>query len=221
MPNNKPRSAAMCIKRMICGGMVGGMMLLGGCLSSVKPTAQVATNIDPKTAEPSYWWGQEAYSKVYGNNFEALWNGAERAARNRFFDLDRQDYRDGVLTTVPLVSKQDWELWRRDVVDKNDLDLSSTSTIRRTIRFDIRKRDDGGYIAEPKVLVERLSLNGKRITAVVDYGSAFAPQPTEPNTGPGDPVPPNMYWYAIGRDTALEKVLAEDIADWVTTHPQG
>lgn len=210
------------MRGMLCSAVATGAMgMLAGCLSDVNPGGPVATDIDPKTTEPSFWWKQDAYSKVYGENFEALWNGAEEAARNRMFTLDRQDYRDGVMTTSPVISKQVWEFWRNDIVDKQSLDQSSLATIRRTVRFEISRRSDGGYVLEPRVLVERLSLNGKRITAVVNYTEAFTPQPAPRFTGPGEAAPLNSYWYAIGRDTALERVLAEDIADWVVGHPQG
>lgn len=213
-------------RRLLRGALCGmaamvTMGFLGGCLSHVKSGGPVATDIDPQTTLPSYWWKQQAYSKVYGDNFEALWGGAERAVRNRLFTLDRQDYRDGVLTTAPMVSKQNWEFWRRDVVDKQSLDESSLATVRRTVRFEIIKRSDGGYVVEPRVLVERLSLNGKRITAVVNYTEAFAAQPAPKYASPGEATAPTSYWYAIGRDTALEKELAEEIADWVIEHPQG
>ena len=70
--------------------------------------------------------------------------------------LDRQDFRAGVITTKPLVSKQFWELWRNDVVTLSDMANSSLATHRRTLRFDIDRKDAGGYVATPRVVVERV-----------------------------------------------------------------
>src|SRR5207245_5438405 len=65
-------------------------------------------------------------------------------------DLDREDYREGLLTTLPLVSKQSFEIWRRDVVTVPAIAQSTLATFRRTVRFQFSKREDGGYIAAPR-----------------------------------------------------------------------
>jgi hypothetical protein len=66
----------------------------------------------------------------------------------------------------------------------------------------------------PKVVVEREAVVGRRITAVVQARSAFAPAPgQERRLGADGKLIPSRYWYAIGRDEALEKTLAKSVQD--------
>ena len=90
---------------------------------------------------------------------------------------------------------------------------NSLQTIRRTVRFRFDK-SPGGYTVTPKVLVERFSQPTKRITSAAQYRSTFAYETpdssVERETGVRDT---GEYWYAIGRDEAMESQLAERIKD--------
>ena len=198
------------------------LSLLSGCIGSpANPAAtRSATDVDPAAADGAYWYARPGAVSVTSPDFERLWTAAQEAARDAGFRIDRRDYRSGVMTTQPLVSRQLWEVWRRDVAALPDLAKSTLQTLRRTVRFEIGRRDDGTYELVPKVLVERYSFAEHRITSVALYREVFAltPQevirrrdlqenPTQAPTG----VPPPEYWYAIGRDPHLERRLA----DWI------
>ena len=117
----------------------------------------------------------------------------------------------------PLTSKQFFEVWRNDVVTGDDLSNSSLATYRRTVRFDIAKLEHGGYRATPSVLIERETIAERPITASVYLRQAF--RSPRGHAGPhnvGTPESdrgvylPRQYWTPTGRDTALEKELAEE-----------
>ena len=77
--------------------------------------------------------------------------------------------------------------------------------------MDIDKTSNGRFVLRPKVLVERLALEEHRVTAVVDYQSAFTKPNSEAQREAEGRKWPAAYWYAIGRDNALERELASTI----------
>ena len=154
-------------------------------------------------------------SSIVHDKFDALWNACERAARTRLFPIERTDYRAGVLTTRPMISKQFFELWRTDAVTAGDVAESSLATIRRTVRFDIQPTPDGKFRATPSVLVERYSAAERRITSAYFYRSTFRRQATQSQgTRESDRgvYLPGRYWYELGHDAALERELRENVA---------
>jgi len=169
----------------------------------------------PETAEVTYWFNRPAAATVESDDFMPLWRACRRATLACSFTIDRVDFRSGVMTTMPLISKQFFELWRNDVVTPYDLAESSLDTVRRTVRLEVRRRDDGRYEAVPKVVKERFSLAERRITSVARFAETFTAERTEGNQNRerygGDL--PDTYWYATGRDYALERHLARAIRD--------
>jgi hypothetical protein len=188
------------------------LLILSGCHSSKPPTTQKATAIDPIQATPDYWMRQPAVARIPATDFYKLWYACRTEAHDRLFLIDREDFREGVLTTQPMVSKQFTEIWRTDAVTIHGIAESTLATVRRTVRFQLSKDKNGGYVAEPKVLVERFVSSERRLTAIDEYHQAFTgPRPTDDvYVDPGAKLPTD-YWYAIGRDTALERDLAASI----------
>jgi hypothetical protein len=194
-------------------------LILIGCAQRnqrfAEPTTRMATDIDPATTQPAYWYDKPAVAAVEGEHFQTLWKTAEEVARSYFFKIDRVDYRDGILTTEPMVSAQFFEPWRGDVRTIDASVESSLATTRRTIRFEFIKLDDGGYRVEPKVLIERRSIAEQRITSVVLYRQTFKRPVASGKHAPSGSREsdegvylPARYWYPIGRDEALEKNIA-------------
>ena len=184
---------------------------LAGCAASA--TGPLATEADPATATPAYWIAQPATEAVTHSDYDALWEAARSTARWRGFRIDRQDYRGGVLMTHPLASKQAFEVWRKDVVTLPGVAESTLATVRRIVRFDIAEQEDGTYACVPKVVVERYAQTERRITSVTQYRESFSTEEgmfgsRERDKGVNIPV---NYWYAIGRDAALERDLAAGI----------
>jgi hypothetical protein len=178
-------------------------------------TTQTATDIDPATTQPSYWYAMPAVASAEADDFQTLWETCKDVARSYFFKIDRMDYRAGVLTTEPLVSAQFFEPWRRDVETIDDATESSLATIRRTIRFEIT-HDGDRWRATPKVLIERRTIAERRITSVVLYRNAFKnvrgnkrDLPSGTRESDVGVYLASRYWYAIGRDETFERSIAE------------
>jgi len=191
--------------------------ITSGCITHASsPTP--ATAVDPVTATPRYWLNKPAPYHATAADYDLLWYACEGAARHALFRLDREDYRDGVIITYPLISRQVFEFWRPDTPDIDDALKSSLSTIRRTIRFDITSNADGTWTATPKVLVEHWAQAEHRITTAFHYRSAFGLTPAETarttaQDAGAPPPPPPSYWYATGRDDTMEKRLAAAVRD--------
>ncbi len=193
--------------------ILGFLFLVPGCiLGPSNPAAtQPATAIDGRQATPEYWLDQPAVADISSADFYKLWDACKTEVRLRLFLIDRQDYRQGLLTTEPLDSKQFFEVWRDDVVTAGDTAISSLATVRRTVRFQLRRGNDGRYVAEPKVLVERFASAERRIIAINQYHTVFTGPATEDSLTDQGLTIPTDYWYPIGRDQALERDLADSI----------
>ena len=207
---------------MYIRGFCAFLSLLAGCETS-PPTHSAAvraavTPADPKLATPDYWWNQPPAARAADADFARLWDACQVETHARFMRVDREDYRLGLLTTIPLVSKQIFEPWRTDAVTVHDQAESTLGTIRRTVRFEIARRPDGTYEVVPKVLVERFASAERRLTAISQYHQAFS-GPRAVADSPdltGDVTVENGaaadYWYPLHRDAALEADLANSIA---------
>ncbi len=195
------------------------LFVLGCITGRQNPAAtQPATAVDLATTQPSYWLDKPAVAEVRAGDFNKLWEAAKETVRGYQLALDREDYRAGVLTSVPEVSKQVFEIWRSDAGTLDESLANTTAAIRRTIRFEVSRGEDGTYTLVPKVLVERQSIFERRVTDVSQYRFAFAgparAQPArtavtlDPETYQDVPV---KYWYPIGRDLEMEKKVAERV----------
>ena len=197
------------------------LSMLGGCVygpeaTTPPSTRPIATAIGLGTANPDYWYARPGVVSVPAGDYDKLWQACERALRGRRFAPDRMDYRDGVMTSEPLTSRQFWEVWRSDVVDTYDLAESSIGTLRRTIRFDLNRSPDGACTAIPRVVIERFTASDRRITIATDYRGAVSPMERTASRSPQSLNQPGArQWYALRRDTELEKVLAQDVEGYL------
>jgi len=200
---------------LACGALLA--VAVGGCAQRTGTPTGLATIEQPtRTATVDYWVTQPGVAQAQSADFDRLWQASVDTCREFDYPIDRTDYRLGVLTTKPRVSPQFFEQWRRELCSMHDQVQSSLQTVRRSFRFEFTRNAGGRYVVVPKVVIEQLALEQRRITAVSEYRAAFLP-PTDntPNQTNGVAAPPIKYWYAIGRDELLEKRLAEDIRDRV------
>ena len=186
-------------------------MTLAGC---VGPTGVRRPEPPVETVLPEYWLKRPAVARVSDDNFERLWNACRSAVQSRSFTVDRVDLRGGVMTTFPQVSKQLFEFWRNDVGTLPAAMESTLGTVRRTVRVEVRRLEDGTYEAAPKVVVERYSQAERRITSVARYAEILAIDPLAGGSRSRDRAGadlPAAYWYALGRDEPLERQIVADV----------
>jgi hypothetical protein len=185
--------------------------LLIGCHHAPPAEGKTATDIDPKYADPRFYWDKPGVVRIPARDFDRLWVACRATCRQYLFRIDRLDYREGVMTSVPTITSQFFEPWRRDNSTGYDVAQSSIATFRRTIRFEIARKDDGTFELTPKVLLEREVLEGRRITAAIRYQTAFSgEQPGSAHDHEDQPAA-ITFWYATGRDYDLEKRLADSV----------
>ncbi len=189
-----------------------------GCAGqSDSPTPRpVATDVDPEQATADYWLNRPAVASVTSRHYEHLFNACDHVLRQRYFGINRSDFRNGVLISEPLISKQIWEFWRQDVGSFLQQLNSTLATYRRTVHWTITAEEDGEFVATPKVVVERYSATPRRITAVTRYTSAASSADADaPIQSPSLQQVKRSPWYAVGRDEALERQLAEHAERWM------
>lgn len=187
------------------------LTLVPGCIHP-RDSANRPTNIDPKQATADFWFDRPAVTSVDSPSFNRLWDAAERAARFHRFEMDRNDQRLGVMTTLPLLSKTIWEVWRNDLPHIKDQMRSTLAEYRQLIRYDFSRLPDGTYRVTPRVVLERHVQRDHRVTIAANYQLVFYVNPDQYQDYSIDqPVTPIDYWYATGRDYGLERELAHDI----------
>ena len=183
------------------------LVLLAGC------THRPAWDDDPQAATVGYWLGRPAAVHVDSGDYKALWAAADGARRRFNFPAARDDYRGGLLTSQPVVSPQPFELWRDELRTPAARLESSLSSVRRRLRFEFGRLAGGGFFVEPKVVVERESRGERRITNAIDYRRVLGTGGQQTlRADVAATTRPANYWYAIGRDAALERSLARRIA---------
>ena len=99
-----------------------------------------------------------------------------------------------------------------DAGTSRGVEESSLATIRRTLRFEIERTEDGAYAMAPKVLVERETIVERRLTSAVQFRSAFSGPAAESKASvEAESDLPPRYWTPIARDTALEEQIADAV----------
>ena len=200
------------------------LFLANGCHSANHdPQAGLkATHVDPETAKFTYWLNQPPVASVDCDDFDTLWHACRRATEGASFKIDRVDFRGARLTTLPLVTKQVFEFWRNDTASLPDAAESTVSTIRRTVRWDILKQDDGSFRATPAVVEERYVMTERRLTSAMQYQEIFSDAHKFEGSRLQDEglAPVDVYWFATGRDRNLEKRLAETVRSLIGSHGQ-
>ena len=187
-------------------------LLAAGCADSRPAATQPARTGDLATTRMWHWLDQPDVASVENFQFQALWDACEQVARGYQYQLDRQDYRLGLLTTKPMVSKELFEPWRKDAGTLHGVLQDSLTTIRRSIRFEIKRTEQGTFVMTPRVLVERETILERRITSAAQYRTAFSGPAVGTRTSAEiEENVPVVYWTPISRDPEMEKHIAADV----------
>jgi hypothetical protein len=190
-------------------------LILAACANNddLQPTTRPTfMQVPAEHATVDYWFSQPAVASVGSTDFDRLWKACQDTLIFDQFEINRHDVRVGLLSSWPMISKQIFEPWRSDAGTLYEVAEDSLQTIRRTVEFDFERAPDGTYIAHPRVVIEQFSHPERRITVQAQFTQAFAATYELPNrtTEEGESVA-NRYWYALGRDEAMEKQLANAV----------
>ncbi len=166
----------------------GAALHAGACVRPAQPTTPTAVNVPDA-------------------DLDALWDATLAVLRRIEFRPDRQDRATGLIETMPITTKQIWEVWREDVADQYSQTQANLQTMQRKVIVRFRK------IGEPKqwqvdveVDVYRLQQPERQITASSSGLEAFSSQLP---TGEGQLLARGSgnYLEPMGRDPALEGKL--------------
>ena len=171
--------------------------LLSGCeVAYTEPATQPA----PRTAAEE--------------DFEAVWQASRQTLRSYHFELDRQDRRDGILTTGPMTGMHFFEFWRQDAARPADFAESTFQTVYRTARVTVQpvKGRPGTYHAQVEVFLRRSDRGPANVTSTSDAYSLVNPRrgPRRRGGQPGEPGADQIV--ELGNDRGLEAKLTAAIA---------
>ena len=151
-------------------------------------------------------------------DFEAVWQASRQTLRRYHFELDRQDRRDGVITTEPLTGMHFFEFWRKDAARPADFGESTIQTIYRTATVTIKPVEPGAgtYKARVDVLLHRSDKPTGHVTSTSEAFSLFSSgrrrRPRELLLESGLAGGPPADCVELGPDRSLEARLTADIA---------
>lgn len=144
-------------------------------------------------------------------DFDHLWDMTLRVLRRRGLTPNRQDRREGVITTLPITCQQWFEFWRHDAMGPYQWAESSMHTVQRLAVVRIRRQPEPGrFRVNVRVDVFRFSAPERQVTtpsgALLMYSEKL---PTEA----GELYHPNedVHWVRLGRDPYMEGVLLRRI----------
>jgi hypothetical protein len=181
--------------RFVLAGAPLLLLLSGGC-------------IDPPT---DYGPVQADVIVEQEGDFDNLWETALRVLRQANLRPDRQDQRDGIITTFPITCQQWFEFWRDDAMGPYQFLESSMHTIQRQAVIKIQRRPEAGrYRVIVKVDVFRQTVPERQVTSPA---AAIAMYSAKTPTERGELIPPGeaTRWAPLGRDPRMEGALLRRI----------
>jgi hypothetical protein len=150
---------------------------------------------------------------VYDADYDLVWQQATSLLTTMGFRLDRQDYRLGVLTTLPLHSPQIIEVWRRDRTGVMHALENTVNSQRHTIRLTIAlvPGKPKFYEIAVQALVERQTNPTEALGGpIFATGSGFGQGVVTLRSDYLDSDKVYGVWNVQGRDPVLEKeIIAE------------
>jgi len=144
---------------------------------------------------------------------ERLWDATGDVLRRFDFQLDRTDWREGVITTLPETSRTFFEFWRKDVQTDEDLWESIINPIRRWVEVRFHPDDHGEWhslsVCVHKQRLTSLDRQFNSTGAAYQFFGTKLPA----TTGEARVTGERDHWLDIGNDDALAAVLLERICE--------
>jgi hypothetical protein len=193
---------------------------------TTSPSAAAATSMAPAVTDPA---ATEATTQpghlvtrmvdpnqttrfVYNASYDNVWKQASALLTTMGFEIDRQDYRLGAITTLVLPSTQIVEFWKPQQVNPLDSMENTLNNQRRWVRLAISAVEDkpNFYEIAVRVLVERETNPSEAIGGpIFAEGSGFG---RDVHTLRSDYTPTNVEkgkWVTLGHDPDMEKKILD------------
>jgi hypothetical protein len=151
---------------------------------------------------------------VYNASYDNIWKQAAEILAKMGFEIDRQDYRLGEITTLVLPSTQIVEFWKPQQVNALDAMENTLNNQRRWVRLSIMTVDGkpNYYEIAVRVLVEREANPKEAIGGpIFGEGSGFG---RDVRTLRSDYASANVeksQWVTIGHDPDMEKKILDAV----------
>lgn len=149
---------------------------------------------------------------VYHASYDNIWRQATRLLTYYNYRLDIQDYRRGVLTTLPLGQAQIGEIWRRDAHGLTPALEALINHQKITLRLTINAvpGKPGFYEITAQALVERESNPDETITPASEV-TAFGANVISSRSDYDAKDVSGSYWTLIGHDRRLERKVLDEL----------
>jgi hypothetical protein len=121
-------------------GLAGLAGLLGGCHAPPQPTAPTVTRVSAPTP----------------GAYDRLWDSVGDTLRRDFWELDRQDRIEGVITTFPETTASSFELWRPQPRPAYYWAEANLATVQRKVTVNITPVIDEAGSYDLSVQIDRL-----------------------------------------------------------------
>lgn len=141
----------------------------------------------------------------------------------RRYDLEpaRVDRASGEVVTVPTVSAQWFEFWRRDALGPYQALEASLHTIQRIVKIRAAPSDAGGeeYDVSVEVQKARYSAAERQVTTASGALAIYSQQlPTI--DGRRGPDAADAHWVPLGRDALMEEFLLNELSQAAQRLPE-
>jgi hypothetical protein len=178
--------------------------LLAGCQAAPQPMATTR----PVSAEQA--------------DYDAVWQASLDVLREYDFRVDRQDRRDGIITTYPMTGKSWFEFARQDAATARDAWESSLQTIYRAVEIRVDRDSSGKCRPTVRVLVSRCDRPDLQITNASQAFEMFRLTPrrreVRERRAYGEQV--DVRPVPLGEDEKLARKIQADIEKKLTGRPE-
>jgi hypothetical protein len=196
------RASSICM-----AGLVGFAGWLAGCHAPPEPTGPTVTRVSAPTEQ----------------DYDRLWDSVGDTLRRNYWELDRQDRIEGVITTFPETTANSFEIWRPQPKPAYYYAEANLATIQRKVTVKITPIIDQAGSYDLGVQIDRLRYSLEE-HQVDNSAAAFRIYSRDTPTVEGrrERAADISSWIPLGRDKPLEdSVLAAILRRYAKTETTG
>ncbi len=148
-------------------------------------------------------------STIANPNYDTVWDATVQVI-DKYFDIAKENRFDGTIVAKPMSSATLFEPNRPDAIGFRDRLQATLQTIRRRCYVLIQPSPNGGYAVTVEVYKELENLPQPIFSKHVGGALTQSIQTVEERIAT-NPIEPSAGWISLGRDTALEAKMIEEI----------